>query len=88
MENLLKKEVKFQCNADFQKGLDTLKQRMVIAPILVFLDWNKVFHVHINASSIALGTMLSQLGEGAIDHLIVFTSRKLSISEKHYTTTE
>jgi hypothetical protein len=32
--------------------------------------------------------ILSQPGEGDIDHLIVFASRKLSISEKNYTTTE
>jgi hypothetical protein len=87
MEKLLKKEVKFQWNEDFQKGLDTLKQRLVTAPILVFPYWNKEFHVHVDASSIALGAVLSQPGEGAIDHLIAFASRKLSISEKklyHY----
>jgi hypothetical protein len=29
MENLLKKEAKFQWNEDCQKGLDTLKQKLV-----------------------------------------------------------
>ena len=39
------------------------KERMVTASILVFPDWKKIFHVHINASSIALGIILAQLGE-------------------------
>jgi hypothetical protein len=47
-----------------------------------------VFHVHVDALSIALGVVLSQQGEGDIDHLIDFASRKLSIVEKSYTTIE
>jgi hypothetical protein len=53
MEKLLKKEAKFQWNEDCQKGLDVLKQKLVIVPILVFLDWKKEFHVHVDASSIS-----------------------------------
>jgi hypothetical protein len=36
--------------------------------------------VHVDAYSITLGEVLSQLGEGDIDHHISFTSRKLSDS--------
>jgi hypothetical protein len=88
MEKLLKKEVNLLWNEDSQKGLDTLKHRVFTAPILVSLDWDKEFHLHVYASSIALGAMLSQIGEGTIDHSNVFTSRKLSVFEKKYTTTE
>ena len=48
------------------------------ALILVFPDWDKEFHVHVDASSIALGVFLVQLGEGDLDHPIAFASRKLS----------
>ena len=58
------------------------------APILVFPDWKKIFHVHIDASSIALGIILAQPGEGGRDHPIAFSSRKLSSVERNYTTTE
>jgi hypothetical protein len=61
---------------------------MVIAPILVFPDWKKEFHVHIDASSIALGAVLAQLREGDIDHPLAFASRNLSTAEINYTTTE
>jgi hypothetical protein len=56
--------------------------------ILVFPDWTKIFHVHVDASSIALGVVLTQPNEGNIDHLIYFSNRKLSDSENNYTTME
>jgi hypothetical protein len=41
-----------------------------------------------DASSIALGVVLAQPGEGDIDHPLAFASRKLSTTEINYTTTE
>ena len=61
---------------------------MVTAPILVFPDWNKEFHVHVDASSISLGIVLAQSGQGKIDHPIAFACRKLSTVENNYTTIE
>jgi hypothetical protein len=61
---------------------------MVTTPILSFPDWTKEFHVHVDASSIALGEVLAQPGEGDIDHPIHFASRKLSESEQNYNTTK
>jgi hypothetical protein len=61
---------------------------MVTAPILVFPDWSKEFHVHVDSSSIALGAMLAQIGERYIDHPLAFASRNLSTAEINYTTTE
>jgi hypothetical protein len=43
---------------------------MVTAPILAFPDWSQEFHVHVDASSIDLGVVLAQLGEGYIDHTL------------------
>ena len=61
---------------------------MVIAPILVFPNWKKEFHVHVDASPITLGVLLAQLGEGSIDNHIAFASRKLSTMENNYTMTK
>jgi hypothetical protein len=60
MEMLLKKKTKFQWNEDCQKGLDTLKKKLVTMPILIFPDWGKEFHVQVDALSIALGTVIAQ----------------------------
>ena len=61
---------------------------MASTPILVFPTWNKDFHVHVDASSVALGVVLMQPGEGDLDHPIAFARRKLSFAEKNYMTTE
>ena len=58
MEKLLKKDATFCWNDECQKSLDVLKEKMVIMPILVFPDWKKEFHVHMDASCIVLGVML------------------------------
>ena len=60
---------------------------MATTPILVFPDWKLPFHVHVDASSIALGVVLAQ-PQGVLDHPIAFSSRKLSLSKRNYTTTE
>jgi hypothetical protein len=86
MEKLLKKYSKFQWTEECQQSFDTLKKKMVIAPILVFLDWSKEFNVHVNASSIALGEVLAQPGVGDIDHPVEFTRRNISTAERNYPT--
>jgi len=59
MEKLLKKDVTFYWNEDYKKILDVLKGKMVTALILVFPNWEKEFHVHVDASRIALGANLT-----------------------------
>ena len=88
MEKLLKKYNKFQWTRNYQEILDKMKNKMVAAPILVFLDWEKEFHVHVDASFLSLSVVLIHPGEGSVDHPITFNRRKLSIAEKNYTTTK
>lgn len=59
MEKLLKHDAKFEWTQECHHSLDILKDKMVTAPILVFLDWKLPFHVHVDASSIALGVILA-----------------------------
>ena len=88
MEKLMRRDAKYEWTEECQKSLDILEEKMVTAPILVFPDWKKPFHVHVDASSIALGIILAQTREGGIAHPIAFASRKLSLAEINYTTTE
>jgi hypothetical protein len=69
----LHKDTKYIWTQECQEALDTLKEKLVTVLILVFPDWSKIFHVHVDASSIVLGTVLVHLGEGNIDHLIYFS---------------
>ena len=59
MDKLLRKDTKFQWNEDCQCRLDKLKENMVTMPILVFTDWEKTFHIHVDASTITLGAILA-----------------------------
>ena len=59
MENLQKKDVGFVWSQEFQGSFDTLKTKMASAPILVFLDWNKEFHVRVDALSVMMGVVLA-----------------------------
>ena len=44
--------------------------------------------MHVEVLFVVLSIVLTQPGEGAIDHPIAFASKKLSTEEKNYTTTE
>jgi len=84
----LKKDVTFCWNDDYKKSLDILKEKMVTTLILVFSDWKKEFHVHVDASCIALGGVLTQVGGEGLDHPIMFASQILSKAEMNYSTTK
>jgi hypothetical protein len=77
MEKLLKKDCQFSWTKECHQSFDKLEQKMVTKPILVFPDWTKEFHVHVDAPSISLGDMSSQPVTGDIDHQLSFSSRKL-----------
>jgi hypothetical protein len=87
MENLLKKSEVFQWTLECDKEFNSLKENLIPIPILIFPNSENEFHVHVDASGISLGAILSQRGDGAMDHLIYFSSRKLSQDEHNYTTT-
>ena len=44
--------------------------------------------MHVDASSIALGVVLMQPGEGDLDHPIAYALRKIYFAERNYTTVE
>ena len=88
MEKLLKKDCQFSWTEECQQNFNTLKEKMVTVPILVFPDWTREFHVHVDASSITLGVVLAHLGIRDIDHLLDFSSKNISTAEINYTTTE
>jgi len=59
-----------------------------IALILKGPDWEKEFHVHTDASTYAIGCVLTQLGESKINYPVYFASRQLDTTERNYTTIE
>jgi hypothetical protein len=88
LEILFCKDIKYEWTSKCQQDFDTLKEKLVTIPILIFLDWSKIFHVHVDASSIALGDVLAHPREGSIDHPIYFYRIKLYDVECNYNTIE
>ena len=68
----------------FQK----LKDALISAPILKFPYWDQICHVHINASTFAIGCILAQLGEHNMDFPISYASHQMNSIERSYSTTE
>ncbi|MCO5561528.1 hypothetical protein L7F22_015148 [Adiantum nelumboides] len=60
-----------ECKESFNK----LKQTLTLAPILKAPNWNKIFHIHVDASNFAIGCILAQPGDGNIDFCITYASR-------------
>ncbi|MCO5604555.1 hypothetical protein L7F22_058722 [Adiantum nelumboides] len=73
-----------ECEESFNK----LKQVLTSIPSLKAPDWNKIFHIHVDASNFAIGCILAQPGDGNIDFPISYASRQLNVATKNYTTTE
>ena len=53
-----------------QKSSDTLKQALAASPVLVCSDFSKPFLVETDASSTAVGAVLSQLDENRREYPI------------------
>jgi hypothetical protein len=88
LEHLLKKSELFQWTLECDRAFEILKENLDTTPILIFPYWEKEFHVHVDASGIALGAILAQPENGNMDHPICFSSKKISQVEHNYTTTE
>ena len=80
--------VHFEWIDECEESFNKLKNTLIYAPILQALDWDKVFHVHIDASNFAIGCILAQPGENNMDFPILYASHQLNSVEKKYTTTK
>lgn len=51
---------KFELDSRISRGIRSTTIKLVTTPIFVFLNWTKLFHIHVDASTIALGIGLTQ----------------------------
>ena len=67
-----------------QKSFDSLKQALTTAPVLVHPYFSKTSFVATEATSAAVGAVLSQLDENGREHPKYYASTSLSGAEKNY----
>ncbi len=71
-----------------QEAFDTLKERLVTAPILVHPEFAKPFLLYTDACGIGLGGVFAQKGEDERERAIAYISRHLKPAEMNYSTIE
>jgi transcription antitermination factor NusG len=80
---LLEKVSPMLWTEDAQVAAETLKERLVAAPILALPDTSQPFIVTTNASTYAVGAVLSQKIDG-VERPVAFEGRKLRVAEVNY----
>lgn len=77
LTKLTKKTEKFEWTTEQQNAFDTLKNKLITAPVLKYPDFNAEFIVTTDASDFAIGAVLSQ-GAVSRDQPIAYASRILT----------
>ena len=80
--------VPFQWAETEEKAYQAVKVMLLQAPVVQPPDWSKSFHVFVDASDVAIGSVLMQLTEPKWYRPVYYASRKLSKAERNYSTTE
>ncbi|WMV58989.1 hypothetical protein MTR67_052374, partial [Solanum verrucosum] len=81
MTKLTQKKAKFEWTDECERSFQTLKDKLVSAPILSLPDGLEGFVVYCDASRVGLGCVLMQNGK-----VIAYASRQLKVHEKNYPT--
>ena len=66
------------------KAFEELKMKCMVAPVLVFADFKKPFHLETDASKEGLGAVLLQESDDGQYHPVAFASRELKGGEPKY----
>ncbi|GFX78065.1 retrovirus-related Pol polyprotein from transposon 17.6 [Trichonephila clavipes] len=74
-------------NSSCQNAFEELKTRLSKNPVLYSPDFTKPFIIQCDESNLGIGVVLSQVCENE-EHPIMFLSKKLSLAEQKYSTTE
>nr|GEX51844.1 hypothetical protein [Tanacetum cinerariifolium] len=87
MTHLFKKETPFVFSKDCIDAFETLKKKLIEAPIIVIPDWNLPFELMCDASGFAIDAVL---GKCKTKHFqpIHYASKTMTEAQIHYTTTE
>ena len=85
LNELLKKDKKFEWTDEAQQAFDTLKRKFqAAAPVLQLLDPYKTFMVECNTSKYASGAVLQQQDSNGDWHPCAYLSKSFSDMEQNY----
>ena len=84
LNDLLKKDQKFEWTEECQRAFDDLKKRFTEEPVLMMPDQTWPFQIETDALKYATGAVLTQLDLNGDRHPISFISKTLSPAERNY----
>ncbi|XP_027337185.1 uncharacterized protein LOC113850859 [Abrus precatorius] len=87
LSELLSKDVEFVFYDKCLIAFNTLKEKLISAPVLVKPDWELPFELMCDASDIAIRAVLGQRKDKKL-HVIHYASQVLNNAQINYTTTE
>ena len=71
-----------------QKTFETLKEKLISAPVMAYFDINKEAHLYVDASPYGLSAILMQKNETGDLRIVAYGSRSLTDVERRYSQTE
>jgi hypothetical protein len=83
---MTEKETPFVWTGEQQKTFEELKRILNTGPLLIYPDFLQPFFVACDASTKAVGAVLSQIRDGE-ERPIAYCSRQLNTAESKYSTT-
>ena len=87
LHRLTEKTATFNWDNDCQEAFETLRDKLISAPILAFPDLEKPFILDTDASDKGIGAVLSQRDEEGAERVVAYASKSLSRAEQHYCVT-
>ena len=87
LTNLLKKTTEWKWGSEEESAFKTLKDKLVAAPVLVYPDYKRPFHLFTDASAVGLGATLMQNPKGKLN-AVAYASRQLNKAQRNYSATE
>jgi RNase H-like domain found in reverse transcriptase/Reverse transcriptase (RNA-dependent DNA polymerase) len=84
LNDLMKKDKKFEWTTECQEAFDTMKKRFTEEPVLLMSDQSKPFQIESDTSKVATGMVLTQLDSNGNRHPVAFLSKTFSETERKY----
>jgi hypothetical protein len=84
LNDLTKKDKKFEWTDKCQNTFDTIKKKFTEQPVLMIPDHSKPFQIESNTLKVATGAVLAQLDSNGNRHPCAFISKMFSPTEQNY----
>ena len=88
LTDLLKKNKYFEWNDNADKAFNDIKMLMSTSPTLIIADFTKPFVLYVDASEIAVGSVLMQKDNYDVLRPVCYYSKKLNACQRNYAITE